>query len=175
MAKIVRLSLLCACLVLLGQLPVLAAEDGQPAAKQKIEFTAYHNDQYGFQLEVPVDFIPVERSDAGAGTSFVTKDNKFEIRVWGEPNDGKSIDQLYDATIQRLEALGEIAYKKKLPDGFIAAWWSDDDSLYLRTIVKTGTVAHLVVTCDEENIDKYNGIAAHVDRTFKLLDNGSQR
>lgn len=175
MIKFIRLSLLCACLVLLGQLPTLAAADNQSAVKQKIEFRTYQNDQYGFQLDVPVDFISVVREDAEEGMSFVTKDNKFEIRVWGEVNDGKSIDQLYEAKIRSLESLGEIAYKKKLPDGFIAAWWSDDDSLYLRTIVKDDKVAQLVVTCDEENIDKYNGIAAHVDRAFKLLDNGSQK
>lgn len=169
MNRSLRLCLFMLAVLLLGSQPVQAADEAGQAKIQSIEFAAYQNDLYAYRLDIPARFVTIERPGK-EGCSFVSRDNKAEIRVWGEENDGKTIEVLYEDTVKRIEALGEIAYKKKVADGFIVAWWSGDDSLYMRTIVKADRAASMVFTCEEGKIDTYNGIAAHADRTFKLLD-----
>ena len=168
MNRSLRLCLLTLAVLLVGSLPVYAADDGEQSKVQAGEYVTYQNELYAYKLEVPGSFITLERPGE-EGRVFVSPDNKAEIRVWGEESSGKTLEALYEDTVKRMEALGEIAYKKKLPDGFIVAWWSGDDSLYLRTIVAADRTVSMVFTCDEEKIDTYNGIAAHTDRTFKLL------
>jgi hypothetical protein len=136
------------------------------------KYATYNNARFAYSIDYPSALLEMQPESAnGDGTTFVSKDNSVELRVWGEYNAAeKTWQEAYDLD---LKGLGEKpAYAVLKSEWYVISGTKDGKIHYQKTLrrkLRDGEVFYtFTLEYPESERTKFDAIVRRIARSFKF-------
>lgn len=131
-----------------------------------IQYTTYTNGRYGFSIDYPIEFIPMQPPDNGDGRCFQRRDGQVYVKSYGSNNSlSKSIEYYYNMTIENIS--GVITYKALNKNSYAVSWIQNRQINYEFSRMGKGSINTFIISYPEVESEKYDNMVDHIYNTFK--------
>ena len=136
------------------------------AAQESPAWNTYHNSRYGFSIEYPASFTSEPPPENNDGRTFVSRDRKATIAVYGNYN--VFDDSLESAMKKALEEIKvPIAYKTKGKNWYVISWKEKEMITYIKTYVGKSALNTFLFTCPAAQKERYDSVTAYCEKSFR--------
>ncbi|MBR0556478.1 hypothetical protein J5J10_12390 [Ciceribacter sp. L1K23] len=143
------------------------------SAAMAVEWRHHANARFGYEIEVPADFLIASSADNGDGDTFESADKTAELRVWGtsvaegdfraEADDRRNTASFVDGW--------QISYEKTTDRWTSYSGTKDGRVIYVRGIALCdGEAAFFQLVYPQAQLAVYDAVVSHLVDTLKPAD-----
>ena len=131
------------------------------------KYTHYHNDTFGFSIDVPKNFII--HSNTAKGIMLTSADRKGQIFVVGNyKTDRETNRKMYEDQMMSAQSVGsEITYHTCGDDWFVVSWRKGGEGNYLKQYTNQDSELLFVVMFPMTQQAEYAPMIEHMEDTFR--------
>ena len=131
------------------------------------KYTHYHNDTFGFSIDVPKNFIITSRS--ATGIYLISPDGKGLIFAIGaHKTDHETNRQQYEDQVMSAQRVGgKITYHVCGDDWYVVSWHKGEEGNYLKKYTNRDSELLFVVMFPMSQKDEYAPMIEHMEDTFR--------
>lgn len=149
--------------------------------KKKSEYSRYHNERYGFSLDVPTFLEHKDIPDNGDGAIFYDGSGEVELSAYGchaaGLQDYNTIDSLYQTIKNSVDY--KVTYDAKKDNWFVLSGESDGNIVYEKYVLKSDeTYNCFCIVYPKHRKKEFDEIVTHINKSFKTgvgYDSSSER
>ena len=148
-----------------NEIPINSDIDIKDNSANDISYEVYYNDRFDFSIKYPDDFITETLPANGDGIVLKNLDGNAELTVSGINNLlGDTAESCYDDFIKSHE---KISYKKQNDNWFVASWLEDDNILYQKEVVGTGSINTFIIKYPLNEQEYYDEVIISLLESFE--------